>query len=214
MKKHLVSRDTEKIKEYMSFLEKTCPFILNTFNCIKQTGVNPELSDVVNIFNTTIMGSMQDKQYAQYIETFLREKLVASVPEPQISGIKISREKLLEMVELPDCKPIIDCLYKMKTATNNKRVNICFYTIEDGVVSVSSSAINSITDMFSFYVENKKALEVYNIVKTIVDSLNSLEEKSDTRKYESKDTAADAFSFLILKNGKWDVDHSFISQII
>lgn len=215
MEKQLIFEDTFKIQEYMNYLNNNMPLLQNVIDRLENMEIDPVISEIHILALTFKQNNMSEKQMQQYIEDYIREKLVDKTENATIGGMKVSRDKLLEMVEVPDCKNFVNAFYKLRDKLYwVNQLNLNYYELIDTSVSIKESAQGEIAEMFRTYATSDKQYETYLIAKSVADKLNELESKCNHKLYNiDRITIANSFAFLKLYNGSWDVDSHFIQSL-
>jgi len=216
MEKQLIFEDTQKIQEYINRLEVIKPLFQNVVDNLENMEIDPVISDIYILVLTFRQNNMSEKQIQQYIENYLREKLVDKAENASIGGVKVSRDKLLEMVELPDCKVFVNAISVLKERSSGYvELNFNYYELIDTTVSIKESAQDEITELYRVYAITDKQIETYLIAKAVADKLNELESNCKHLLYKiDKTSISDSFSFLKLHNGSWCVDSHFIQSLL
>jgi len=218
MEKQLIFEDTPKIQEYMSRLDNIKPLFQNVVDNLENMEIDPVISDIYILVLTFRQNNMSEKQIQQYIENYLREKLVDKAENASIGGVKVSRDKLLEMVELSDCKVFVNSIYMLKDRLyvyGDLELNLNYYELIDKTVSIKESAQDEITELYRVYATTDKQYEIYLIAKAVADKLNELETNCKHLLYKiDKTSISDSFTFLKLYNGTWCVDSHFIQSLL
>jgi hypothetical protein len=206
MSKHLIFEDTKNIAEHLKLLENTQPVLQDIVNDIVNTGVAPVLTDIQAL--VSVFHSFSEKQQKEYVTDYLRDKLIDTVPSPHIGGLKINNEALKDLIEVPDCTELLIHLYW------RGYFDFKYYTLNQKVIEVSESGKQLLTERFRVYASDK-GLEVYNMVKQVVDNLELLEDKIHVNSLYSnnKMNIAPSFKFLKVENGKWLIDYNYIAKI-
>jgi len=215
MEKQLIFEDTPKIQEYMKSLNNNMPLLQSVIDRLENMEIDPVISELYILALTFKQNNMSEKQMQQYIEDYLREKLVDKAENATIGGIKVSRDKLIEMVEVPNCKDFVNAFYKLKDNLHGvTQLDFNKYELIDTVVSIKESAQGEVAEMFRTYATTDKQYETYLIAKAVADKLNELESKCNHALYKiDRTTISNSFIFLELYNGRWDVNSHFIQSL-
>lgn len=215
MEKQLIFEDTSRIKEYTQSLINNMPLLQNVIDNLENMEIEPVISELYILALTFRQNHMSEKQMQQYIEDYLRKKLVDKAENASIGGMKVSRDKLLEMVEIPDCRNFVNAFFKLKDKLHGvTQLNLNYYELIDMSVSIKESAQGEIEEMFRTYATTDKQYETYLIAKAVADKLNELESKCNSSLYKvGRPTVANSFAFLKLYNDSWDVDSHFIQSL-
>jgi len=172
MEKVLISEAKYWIKADLELLEKFRPRIEGIFVCLLKMGVVLGVQEL-DVFIKTVK-EHPEKQRNQFLERFIREKLASTIPNPQIGGIKLSREKFMEMIEVPDCTPLIKALNAIIYKIDLGKVSFNYYSIVDDNIVVPGSSIESITEKHRIYATTPEQVAVYNWAKETLESLEKL----------------------------------------
>jgi hypothetical protein len=215
MSKHLIFEDTKNITEHLKLLENTQPVLQDIVNEIVNTGVTPTLTDIQTL--VSVLRSFSEKQQKEYVTDYLRDKLIDTVPNPQIGGLKINNEALKNLIEVSDCTELLkhlETLYQKIHLYWRGYFDFKYYTLNQKVIEVSGIGKQLLTERFRVYTSDK-GLEVYNVVKQVVDNLELLEDKIHVNSLykDAKMNIAPSFKFLRVENGKWLIDYNYIARI-
>jgi hypothetical protein len=104
-------------------------------------------------------------------EKFIKAHLAENMKEPPtIAGMIISKEKAVELLELPDLSRIKD----LAANCRNQKESISLLEIKGGKISAKDSAQQSIEAGYKFYLSNPHQIEAYNAHLQLIESLNKL----------------------------------------
>lgn len=215
MGKHLIKIETSKVLEYKKMMENALPAVQNIVSSFFVMEVKPDLSEIERITLTIHQNNLTDNQTHQLLDEYLRGKLADKTENPQIAGVKISRDKFMDMMELPDCRELIGYFMQLKTAMLYKGVEtlrLVYFEIKENTVTIKESTEKELTQMYSIYANSDNVFEIYNTCKNVADNLNALEKNLKTNFYE-RGKANEFLPFLTIKNYLWDVDLEFIKRL-
>jgi len=219
MEKKLIFEDTDKINTYMQLLKSAMPRLQKVVNSIAAKGVIPDITQIEVLALTFQQNGFNTKQTKQYIEDYLRGKLADKMKSPNIGGVKINRNALLDMVELSPCDDLTAEFEQLTILigrnSGSEYISCKFYTLDGTTVAITDNATEEITEMYRLYVTTEKGLDLYTFAKEIANNLNMLDESYTGQPYvENRQNAVDKFKFLRLVGNKWDVDPQFIANNI
>jgi hypothetical protein len=147
------------------------------------------------------------------IEHLVRGMLVDKIENPEVAGMKISKVKLKELIELPDLNNLTDSLEKVCTIleqNKEKRRVFDYYEIVDGVFQTISNYENIIESRWSYYAKTDNQILLTQEITKAMDALNNYYSY-----LKSKSLVADFPDFsdvkgLEVKNSKYRLDCNFI----
>lgn len=181
MEKQLIYEDTQAINAYIKSMESYIPEWQKAIDeCIK-VGVKPDIMGIDILSKTFSQNNFNDKAALAHIEDFVREELANKVAVPEIGGVKISREKFLDMIDLPECENLTQAVFKLSWLLNQpsyRQISLNLYQLSDGKISIPETSIDLIKEMpkHRMYAKTEKQLATYNHALKIVDALNELKE--------------------------------------
>lgn len=222
MEKVLIYENTKAIDECLQRLDEAKPKVQKIVLGVIGCGVFPVISDLQRLLRLFHQNNFNEGQIQDSVEDYLRNEIVkkADIP-PVISGIAIDKSAFGAMVELPESSvldKLSDDFYKYcySSYCSYNSVDLNHYQIaEDGKLDIAPGVHDKVREMFRVYVHSGKALQTYNVAKTIAANLNELEtlKHSDALYYGDKLYLPNAIRFLSIENGKWQVDKNFISNL-
>lgn len=207
----LISQQTGMIESYLSALEEVQPKFQKLVDSILKTEVTPKVRELHTLIVMIRQNNMSEDKCVKSVEKYIKEKLIENIETPKIGGVKISREKLLDMIDIPNCrtitKELLDILYSAGLPSG---FDLNYYVLNEGFVSIKETAESDITELYSIYVSDESQIKMYNIVKAIADNLNLLERKIGKNLFNDRVGVSSDLRFLKLNNGLWEVDPQFI----
>jgi len=111
-------------------------------------------------------------------ENFVKCQLVEGVKNPSIQGLKISKQKLMEMLELPEgYEEFLAARIYFAEVPNYPGVGAHFFelfVIQKKEVVFNEKTLEKSKERFRIYAETKEGIETYNALKDIVNQVNKL----------------------------------------
>ena len=154
--------DTEKAAEMWDNCQNALPAIQRVIDEFKKTECEftmPELWDII-----------KHKTKADTITAAVMDKKLQN-ETPQIFGIKLSRPKLLEMIEIENLNEIQAAI----SEANGLSWEIQNYVkIKNGVAYIDSSTRKEIDDRFTIYATTAVQLQKAELIKAAAKTLNEL----------------------------------------
>jgi len=122
---------------------------------------------------------------AETVNDFVADKLVIKAGKPDFNGIPIKKEKIREMVEIPDISKIEATITKVKAswkATQIKHFDVSAIQAKDGKIIVSPAFEEDLVKKNSYYTEKEAGHKIANQLLTIATEINRLIEISGNQK--------------------------------
>lgn len=217
MEKQLIFEDTNKINMYISSLKRNIPLLQDVIDCTNKMEITPDISEIYMLCLTFNQNNFNETQIQLYVDDYLRGKIVDKMENASIGGVKIRRDKLLEMVGVPDCAIFVNVLHKLQNVVRWSELggfDLNYYELIDSVVTIKESAKGEISEIYRIYATTEKQYETYLIAKSVADKLNELESKCNSKLYNiHKSELTDIFMFLKIYNSSWSVDSNFIQSL-
>ncbi len=131
------------------------------------------------------------------LESEVKKMIVSKSDEIHISGLKLSLEKMADLIELPDISAINELIRK----ANEMRTDLSLIPFEqikrDKNIELSPEYLTEKLEGFSVYAENENHVRTFQLFTQLVKIINELVTHRDQREY---------FEFLEIEGlAKWDV---------
>lgn len=181
MEKQLIYENTQAIEAYIKAMQSYIPQWQKAIDECVKVGIKPNITEIDTLSKALQQNSFTEKVGLAYIEDFVREKLADKVAVPEIGGVKISREKFLDMIDLPNCNALTEAVFQLSYSLRQadyKQINTNLYLLSDGKISIPESSIDIIREMpvHRIYAQTEKQMEAYNHALKLVDTLDDLKE--------------------------------------
>lgn len=181
MEKVLIYENKEAIKTDVSSLEERIPSIQKITDWLLKVGICPNIIDIGVLINTLSQNSVPEKKHKEYIEDFVRNKLADKVAEPMIEGIKLSRAKFMEMIEVPDCTLLVKLFQEMVWQYDIRSIDFSLYSMLDNKVFLPDESIAGITEHHRLYATTEKQIALYNWAKETIQTMQYLSTENDIK---------------------------------
>jgi len=147
------------------------------------------------------------------VETLLKEKLIENKPA-EFSGLQLDREKLKDLLVLPDTSAFLETLEKFSCSIPSKTFvfgNVIYwnyYMIEKGIVQVLSDDIEIHKDTFREYAKTPDEINRLKTVMPLCECLNNLiKENPEIEPYEVVTR-----NLIVFDEGKFSPSFMFIGS--
>ncbi len=164
----LIQSDPSKINEHIALLPKGVAYLQQLYDAFLAKGLSVTIVEMKNILHPA------DHTYTGYITDFFSEKMLENIATPVFGGIPIKREKLAELIDLPEINDIELLIKNRSIFTGHSQYNWCepgLYQITDGVVSTTVDAEDLITARHNYYTTNDRGVETTNKINGIISIL-------------------------------------------
>lgn len=170
--KESISSDTRTINEGVSIAKKMVEFL-------NSQGVeNPTIDELIEGSKRFFKTPSQDT-----VKRWVQELLVKNVKEPNVQGIPIDKEKLVDMVQL---KGSIEPLAKLLQSSHrifedNRLIKTCIVIGKNGEVTTTPKAKEYIEARNTRKATTPSQVKVLELVLQLIGTINSIEQLAETR---------------------------------
>ena len=179
MERVLIFENTNASKDYIEALEGLLPKLQDIINQLVQINITPNIQQIGSLIQTLRQNKFSDKRQLEYIENYVREQLANCVEHPQIGGIRISRAKLLEMIEIPSCQELFKAIQKVIYNYEFYNIDLSHCNIVDNKVIVPEESRQRIRESNRIYTTDPKQITVYNWAVKVLESMKEFDIDGD-----------------------------------
>ncbi|MET4080090.1 hypothetical protein ABIB40_000030 [Pedobacter sp. UYP30] len=149
----LIYKDELRVTQEKEYLDTVIAYMQTLYNEFKTLSVDVTLTELVSLGRT--QGNISQKSSEKRIDDFVMDYLIVKAGEPSFNGVRISREKLGEMIEKPDLTAVFGVL----NSSNNWRkydfaIVEAWLKLDNDIVSKSDNAYDLIDALYTYYSKN------------------------------------------------------------
>ena len=179
MSEKIISRNTSKINSDTRTVSEGVSIAKKLVENLNTQGVaNPTIDDLIEGTNRYFKKPNQET-----VKRWVQELLVKNVKEPNVQGIPIDKEKLIDMVQLKgDLEPLTRLLQSShRIFEDNRLIKTCITVGESGEVTISPKANDFIETRNTRKATNPHQVKVLELVLQLIGTINSIEQLADKR---------------------------------
>ena len=237
MKKLLIYRDNSRIKDNENKLKYVQGY-LNEFyqDLIKWDVLKWSFDDLVAIVSEAIPIQRINPTYiesikggvpvkidhialAEVITEYLKTRAVNETEQPKVFGFKLSKAKLIEMIEVPE--PPIELLEALNLTSGAIRqkfegsLDMSFFGVSGTTIILKRDALLEFEEKCNHYATTKGQIEMAKETFKFCDALNEFGEYGKGKSQFSLKVEAvnGSYNAILEKNGKFYPDYSFINRL-
>lgn len=168
----LIYKDEKRISDEKAYLEKVIAYLQDLYNGFKNVSIEITLSELTSLGRKANNTSQQSKE--KQIQNFVSEYLINKAGEPNFNGVKISREKLKEMVEMPDLtnvNAIVDGSWQWML--DGYAIVDEWLKLENDIINKSDTAYNKIEALYTHYTKNDFGAVLTTKIITLCTALDT-----------------------------------------
>jgi prolyl-tRNA synthetase len=177
----LIFKDERVIKLEKDTLKKMIPVYQNIYNSLKALGINPTLKEI-----NTLVYEARSNHTLNFVSGFVLNKLVDNAMPYVVNGVAWPRNKVLEIIELPNIKPVIDALsvvaggnFNFVFVNETKHAKIHLLDIVDNKIVALPNAITDIEAEHCHYTTTEKSAKLATDLQLICDAINNFDSHND-----------------------------------
>lgn len=181
----LLTEHTEKIEAFKSFLKDVLRSVNDALLAYEGLGISYKLT-LNELSNIEREG----------IERTIKKKLVQAMPETQLAGMPLDKEKYIEIIKMPDlstfkhaCNELFELVNNFELGDGSRMRHWTNYISETkGKIEIDMKTVDEHVDQaFRVYLEGKQ-IPLYKALKEISDQLNkgvlpNTDKKSESRSF-------------------------------
>lgn len=218
----LIKIDHEQIEFHKKYLATGVKDFQGLYDRINALGfdVDLKLGVIKNTFEIAFQMHGLD-EFVAFIEDQIKFLIGIKIRTPEIGGIKLSKAKILDMVELPDVSEIAQYVKQTEIVLQRRLnlLNLDYLRLEDGKISViEEKAYPDIERINTYYTKNERGIAVVTILHLLCDQLNTYNRfLNGTKVTELEKGIAKQFKELYMrgidfKNGSYSIDLAFVRE--
>jgi len=178
----LIDKDERRIEEEKQHLIVVVGFLQQLHDAFKAVGIDVTLPEMANLLQYV---NMVSRPHA--LEEFVADKMLDKAGEPNFNGVPIRREKLRDMLDLPDFSAIAATIGEYQLISRDGfGIRLNLLTLAAGVVAKGAGADASLEQEFTYFTKNDRGAEVAGHLKAVCDSLNGWNVFSNSFGWELK----------------------------
>lgn len=203
MNEKVISRNEERISSDTATVKAGASIAKELIGFLTSQGVkNPTIDELIEgskrYFKTPNLDT---------IKRWVQELLVKNVKEPNVQGIPIDKEKLIDMVQLKeDIEPLAKLLQRSHGIFENSRlIKTCIVICNNGEVEISPKAQKIIEARNTSKASTPNQLKALELVTQLIDVINNIEQLAQNRGVgieKGLDSPLHQLPYIKLKNGK------------
>jgi hypothetical protein len=174
--KTLLFRDEKLIAKEIAFTTALMPKVQAVADELVNLGVSFTISTITELIN-----QLAHSQQKETIENYIADLKVNAIENPKIGDISISKSKLRQIIEIPDCNALYLAASELKRSSyfsyigQENRYYASYYTIVENVVTKLANLDTIITERNSYYSDKDKQIALYNKALEFANTCNALE---------------------------------------
>lgn len=164
----LILTDPEKITQHKAFLTKAVTYLQLLYDKFKAIGIEVTLEEM------RVLIHFPNGQTPNYISDFVAQKMLDKAGIPDFNGVPIKKQKLLEMMDVPDTTDITAFVKGASSYLghlNQTGIEPNLFEIINGVVAKKEDAEGTIEAKHNHYTQNDRGTEVAKKLNAIVQTL-------------------------------------------
>ncbi len=167
----LIYTDNSRIEEEKDHLYDSVEFLQELYDKFKKIGITATLKEMADVIQR---GTSNNR-----LNDFVSDKFLEQAGEPNFNGVPICRNKLKEMLAIPDLKEIGALLSEFPSRVNDRlsyvhgRINL-MEIVDDQVCKVSN-ADAAIEKEFTYFTETERTALFAKELLTVRDALKAWE---------------------------------------
>lgn len=139
------------------------------YSALSEYGITVTLKELVNLVNYQHNNLDGAKRY---LFNFIQNQLLEKAGTPSFNGVPISKEKLKELIQMPDLS-VFDPIFEMHWHQIENGFGIieeCFKVQED-TIELSDNSESIIENMYTYYTKNDAGVYILQKINEVCDSL-------------------------------------------
>lgn len=167
----LILTETEKITQHKAYLTKMLVPLQAFYNLFKAINVDATVADMHQMAHQNI-----STQIKSQMDEFVGNKMMDKAGTPDFGGVPIKREKLRDMLDMPDTTDLIKQAQAVQLLSQSNGGNYWlepkYYQIVNDVVSIKADAFANIEDRYTHYTKNNRGDLLATKMNEFIPQLN------------------------------------------
>ncbi|WP_316777774.1 hypothetical protein [Pedobacter antarcticus] len=167
----LIYTDTEKIQFEKAYLTASVSHFQELYDAFKLIGITTNLNQLYTLASSSNKTSQEGIE--RKIKNFVIDELVKLAGNPSFGGVLINKEKLVEMLSVPDLSNInslVDDYESWKQQGYGFRIDLM--EIVSDTILEKESAASALEALYTYYTVNDAGANVASVLFTLSNSLN------------------------------------------
>jgi len=169
----LIFTDTQKITEEKAFLNKAVPFFQSIYDAFAALNITVSIQEINSLVNWTVNGNGGQN----FVQNFAVNKLLDAAAPYVLNGVQLSRDKVKDMMILPDVSAINSALQSSNSvfSYSYQGVRVDLLTLANSIISKVADSDAQIEALFTYYTKTDASAQLATDLLVVCAAMNTFE---------------------------------------